>query len=175
MLIIFGGLPGTGKTTLSKEIAKHFKAVYLRVDTIEQTLKNMPDGPNSSKVGAEGYLISYAIASENLGLGMNVVADSVNSISITRQDWQQVAKKANADFLEIELICSDEQEHKRRVENRQADIKGHKLPNWKDVLGRDYEPWETKSLTIDTSKFAIEEAVQLIINFISTHFTEKNG
>jgi predicted kinase len=35
MLIIFGGLPGTGKTTISKEVAKRLKAVYLRVDTIE--------------------------------------------------------------------------------------------------------------------------------------------
>ena len=51
MLIIFGGLPGTGKTTLSKEIAKHFKAAYLRVDTIEQTLKNMPD--HSAKFAVE--------------------------------------------------------------------------------------------------------------------------
>lgn len=39
MLIIFGGLPGTGKTTISKEVAKRLKAVYLRMDTIEQTFK----------------------------------------------------------------------------------------------------------------------------------------
>ena len=50
MLIIFGGLPGTGKTTISKEVAKRLKAVYLRVDTIEQTLKNS----NSLVIGSEG-------------------------------------------------------------------------------------------------------------------------
>ncbi|HAU1975266.1 TPA: AAA family ATPase, partial [Legionella pneumophila] len=32
MLIIFGGLPGTGKTTISKQIAKQLNAVYLRID-----------------------------------------------------------------------------------------------------------------------------------------------
>ena len=38
MLIIFGGLPGTGKTTIAKQLAKTVEAVYLRVDTIEQSL-----------------------------------------------------------------------------------------------------------------------------------------
>src|SRR5215475_11042164 len=34
VLIVFGGLPGTGKTTIAKAIAKRYAAVYLRVDTI---------------------------------------------------------------------------------------------------------------------------------------------
>src|SRR5690348_14073521 len=104
MLIIFGGLPGTGKTTISKIIAKRLNAVYLRVDTIEQALINVDGYPDSLIVGSEGYLISYALARENLALGLNVVADSVNPIAITRQDWQQVAKQSKSDFIEIELI-----------------------------------------------------------------------
>lgn len=39
MLIIFGGLSGVGKTTIAKSLAKHLKAVYLRIDTVEQVLK----------------------------------------------------------------------------------------------------------------------------------------
>ena len=38
MLYIFGGLPGTGKTTLARYLAHHQRAVYLRIDTIEQAL-----------------------------------------------------------------------------------------------------------------------------------------
>ena len=37
-LIVFGGLPGTGKTTLAKAIAGEHAATYLRIDTIEQAL-----------------------------------------------------------------------------------------------------------------------------------------
>jgi predicted kinase len=107
MLIIFGGLPGTGKTTISKEVSKRIKAVYLRVDTIEQTLKNLEGYPDSLVIGSEAYLISYAIAKENLALGLDVIADSVNPIAITRHDWRQVAKEANTSFVEIEFICSD--------------------------------------------------------------------
>ncbi|KTC87041.1 AAA family ATPase [Legionella brunensis] len=168
MLIIFGGLPGTGKTTISKIIAKHLKAIYLRVDTIEQALINLEGYPASLAVGSEGYVISYAVARENLALGLNVVADSVNPIAITRQDWRQVAKQTESDFIEIELICSDEKVHQSRVEGRIADIEGHKLPTWKAVVDRDYEPWESKQLVIDTSKYLIDESVEIIMNFIAS-------
>ncbi|KTD66955.1 adenylylsulfate kinase [Legionella steelei] len=167
MLIVFGGLPGTGKTTISKIIATRLKAVYLRVDTIEQALVNLDSYPGSLIVGSEGYLISYALARENLALGLHVVADSVNPIAITRQDWQQVAKQTESDLIEVELICSDEKEHRRRVEGRIADIEAHKLPTWQAVLERDYEPWESKQIVIDTSKNLIDESVAIIMSYIA--------
>ena len=162
MLIIFGGLPGTGKTTISKEVAKRLKAVYLRVDTIEQTLKNS----NSLVIGSEGYCVSYAIAKENLELGLDVVADSVNSIAITRDDWRKVAIESNKRFIEIELICSDKKEHQYRVEERVADINGQKLPSWNDVINREYEPWNSRSMVVDTSILSANEAAQKIIDYI---------
>ena len=36
MLIIFGGLPGSGKSTVAQALALRTGACYLRVDTIEQ-------------------------------------------------------------------------------------------------------------------------------------------
>ncbi len=40
MLIIFGGLPATGKTTIAKELARQIGATYLRIDTIEQAIRD---------------------------------------------------------------------------------------------------------------------------------------
>ena len=162
MLIILGGLPGVGKTTIAKALAKHLKAVYLRVDTVEQVLKT-----EANLDGPEGYMVCWAQALENLYLGLTVVADSVNSIKITRDAWQNVAKKASVLFIEVELICSNPEEHKKRVETRQADIAGHKLPKWNNVMERTYEPWTSKHLVFDTSKQTVDEVVQFIHEYIN--------
>ena len=59
LLVVFGGLPGTGKTTLSRELARRLAAVYLRVDTIEQSLKAA-----GLAVGATGYALANALAAQ---------------------------------------------------------------------------------------------------------------
>ncbi len=87
ILFIFSGLPATGKSTLAKSISSKFSAIYLRVDTIEQGLRELC---NFDAQG-EGYQLSYRIATDNLNLGVNVVADSCNPIDLTRNEWEKVA------------------------------------------------------------------------------------
>ena len=157
MLIIFGGLPGAGKTTIAKALAKQLKAVYLRVDTVEQVLKR-----EAKLEGPEGYMVCWAQALENLKLGMTVVADSVNAIQVTREAWQKVAKDASVTFLEVELQCSDDREHQRRIETRDADIVGHQLPTWDNVQQRQYESW-LPHLVFDTAKQTVNEIVEEIL------------
>jgi predicted kinase len=91
------------------------------------------------------------LAEDNLRLGMSVVADSVNPISITRRAWRDVAVRAAVAFVEIEVICSDAEEHRRRVETRSCDIPGLRLPTWNEVESRVYDPWETAPLVVDTA------------------------
>jgi adenylate kinase family enzyme len=38
VLVVFGGLPGTGKTTLSRAVAEALGAVWLRIDAIEAAI-----------------------------------------------------------------------------------------------------------------------------------------
>ncbi|HGU7323722.1 TPA: AAA family ATPase [Legionella pneumophila] len=169
MLIIFGGLPGTGKTTIAKQLAKKLKAAYLRVDTVEQTLISTSKvyNPEYQFIGPEGYEILYAIAQENLFTGINVIVDTVNPEKVTRETWQKVAKSADSPFIEIELICSDKEQHKSRVTSRVPDIQGHKLPTWQEIVDREYEPWESRTLLIDTSKYSVEESLQMILDHLN--------
>ena len=52
MLVVFGGLPGTGKTTISRVIAARRSATYLRIDVIEQARRSA--GGLARDVGASG-------------------------------------------------------------------------------------------------------------------------
>ena len=147
LLIIFGGLPGTGKSTLARMLAEHLKAVYVRVDTLEQLLIRRQCFTDDTV----GYGLAYSIAADNLRVGHIVVADSVNPVKETREGWRAVAQDNYAQVMEIEIICSDSQQHQNRVETRTADIPNHTLPTWQDVITRDYQPWPTKTLTIDSA------------------------
>jgi predicted kinase len=160
VLIAFGGLPGTGKTTIAQALARKLAAVYLRIDTLEQAIKA---DSSHADAGAAGYLAAYAVASDNLRLGLTVVADSVNPLLITRNAWRNVASDACAKIYEIELVCSDTCMHRERVEDRTTDIPAFQLPTWESVLERQYEPWESEHVVIDTARLSVDQAVEAIM------------
>lgn len=149
VLVILAGLPGTGKTTLAREIAARLRAVHLRIDSIEAALAR--SSLRIRPAADAGYAVAYAVAKDNLRLGLTVVADSVNPIEITRAAWRQVAARAGCDAVEVEVVCSDPAEHRRRVETRSADIEGLRVPRWEDVVGREYEPWPDGRIVVDTA------------------------
>ncbi len=164
MLFIFSGLPGAGKTTLARALALETKATLLRIDSLEQALVDSGLVKEAAQIGPAGYMAAYALAADNLRLGLSVVADSVNPFSLTREAWREVALKSGRPFMEIEVRCSDPAEHRRRVETRKPDIDGFVLPTWPEVLNRDYQPWERDHLVIDTVQLSVDQSVWLILS-----------
>jgi predicted kinase len=168
MLIILSGLPGAGKTTLARELAGALLAVHVRVDSIEQSLRSA-----GWQVHGEGYSVAQAIAEDNLRLGHIVIADSVNPWPQTRNDWREVARRAEVGAVEIEVVCSDADEHRRRVESRVSDIEGHRLPTWQEVLARDYHAWDRDRVIIDTGRSSVEDGVRQAMASIPSATTSR--
>ncbi|WP_448650916.1 AAA family ATPase [Pseudomonas fluorescens] len=164
MLIVFSGLPGTGKTTLASELARQTGAVYLRIDVIEQALRG--SGVLAGDVGASGYDVANALALSNLRLGRWVVADCVNPVKESRTAWRAVAAAAGVELLDIQVVCSDRPEHRRRVESRTGDIPGLVPPSWQSVSAHEYEVWDEVPLTVDTAIVTVDQAVALILTHI---------
>ncbi len=154
-LFVFAGLPATGKTLLSQRLAQQMHAVYLRVDTIEQGLRDLC----GVQVEGEGYRLAYRIAADNLQLGFNVVSDSCNPLELTRREWEQVAKNNSATFFNIEVICSNQLEHRRRIESRHSSIPGLRLPTWRDVEAREFHEWSADRIVIDTAGRSADESL----------------
>jgi predicted kinase len=163
MLIMFGGLPGVGKTAIARQLARTIGAVHLRIDSIEQVLHQA-----GCRVEGEGYEIAYAVAEDNLRVGRTVVADCVNPWSLTRGAWRAVAERAGVAVLEVEIVCSDVAEHRRRVESREPDIAGHLLPTWQEVVDRDYHHWDRDRVVVDTAACDVRAGVAAVVSQLLT-------
>lgn len=159
-LVIFSGLPGVGKSSIARELARGINAVYLRIDSIEQALRD--SAALIQPMNDAGYRVAYAMAEDNLSLGLTVVADCVNPISITRDAWRDVANRLGVRALEVEIQCSDASEHRRRVESRVVAIPGLIPPTWEEVAAREYHPWDRDHLVVDTAKETPEQILRSI-------------
>jgi len=162
-LYILSGLPGSGKTSISRLLARRLGATYLRIDTIEQGLRELC----SFDVEGEGYRLAYRIAADNLRLGTSVVADSVNPIELTRREWEDVARETGVRHVNIEVRCSDSSEHRQRVGTRVQDIGGLRQPTWDEVENRTYDAWTVDRIVVDTAAKSVEDCVEEVLARLS--------
>lgn len=164
MLIVFAGLPGTGKTTLARALAARLGLVYLRIDSIEQALR--VDCPGAADSPA-GYGVARALAADNLRSGLTVVVDGVNAAPEARAAWVALAAQAKASLRWVEVCCTDAAEHRRRVQARTPDIAGHQLPDWATIQAMRLPPLAGEVLRLDTADTPAEAAMQAMAGFLA--------
>ena len=152
-LIVFSGLPGTGKSALAEAVAREFGIPVFAKDWIEATLLRCELAPTNPErpLGSAGYQLLTILAERQLMLGQSVVLDSVASTQSIRSTWRELAEKYNAEWTVIECICSDEQVHRARLGTRQRRIPGWYELDWSEVerVKNYYHLWEEDRLILD--------------------------
>jgi predicted kinase len=161
LLIAFAGLPGAGKSAIAQELALRTGALWLRIDSIEQAI--LDSGAVAGELADAGYRAAQAVAIDNLRLGRDVVADCVNDWKIARDGWEAAALRAGVPIVWVEVVCSDTEEHRRRVESRAVGVPGLKPPDWASVVGREYHAWDRERLVVDTAGSTLEASVELVL------------
>lgn len=160
-LIVFAGLPASGKSTIAREVARRTGAVWLRIDSLEQAI--LASEAAAGDIGDAGYRAACAAAEDNLRLGRDVIGDCVNDWKIARDAWQDTGRRAGAQVLWVEIVCSNLAEHRRRVESRTVDVPGLVPPDWSAVIGREYHDWDRDRLTVDTAGRTVAESVAEVL------------
>ncbi|MGD6903385.1 AAA family ATPase [Bacillus infantis] len=118
------GFPGSGKSTLSRQIAKRTGAVVIDHDIVKSALLHSIKGtPIDGKIaGNISYNIDWSLIDFNLSQGHHVIFDSPCLYEEMVDRGIDLAKKYKAKYKYVECYLNDINEVNYRLKNRERMI-----------------------------------------------------
>lgn len=152
-LIVFSGLPGTGKSSLAEAVAHELDVPVFAKDWVEATLvrcglERAVGAPQSSSVA---YELLTTLAERQLCLGQSAILDSVAGSPSIRTRWRELASAHRSAWRVIECVCSDEARHRARLEVRRRGIPCWPELDWPEfeLVRARYAAWSEDRLILD--------------------------
>jgi len=171
VLIAMAGLPGAGKSTIAEIIGARLGATVVSVDPIESAI--LSAGIDSDQpTGLAAYLVAETIAEQELLSGRTVIVDAVNAVEPARLQWRDLAARVDVKLRVVEVVCSDQELHKARLEKRIRKLPHVDETTWHAVEQsvEEYDEWKGASaalprVTVDTTA-TIGENVETALAFL---------
>jgi predicted kinase len=167
-LIVFSGLPGTGKSTLADATGRQSGIPVFAADWPLGALTPF-GGYHLDRLLAIGAEMLTTLAYRQLQLGQPAILDYPAEDLATRTRWRTLADAAGSRFKVIVCTCSDPHVHRSRLEGRQRGIPGwHQGGNWANVQRRraEFPPWTTEVLTIDAVR-PLAENLAAVLEYVA--------
>ena len=173
-LVLVGGAPGTGKSTIARMLGHRHGWTVLRSDTIRRQLFEHTSQPVDEVPYEEGiYTAAHTIATyehlfrqaeQQLGRGHTVVLDASFATAAMRQQARELAVDAGAELLELRADL-DPVEAARRVRLRRArqhdDSEASAMIATR--MAAEAEPWP-EAVTLSTA--GSQDAVAVLLSAI---------
>jgi aminoglycoside phosphotransferase family enzyme/predicted kinase len=132
MLIVVAGLPGTGKTSVAKQLAAEIGAVLLSTDAIRRRVVREPG--HTVKKRRQVYEELFDLAQGLLQKEKDVILDGTFFRAEWRRRASQLARRQDLRFFLLEIVCPEhivrrriERRFKRKDDFSEADFRVHKI------------------------------------------------
>lgn len=164
MLVIVCGLPGSGKSFVSKKLAERIKATHLNTDKIRKELFQNPEYSDEEK--QKVYDEMFSRAAELLSQNKNVILDGTFFKKSLRQKVYKLAEENQSAFYVIECTAPSFKIEERIVERQSAESESDANVDIYKKLLKQFEPIEEVHLSLDTTQ-PIEKQLSLIESFLA--------
>ena len=164
-LVIFSGLPGTGKSTLADRLARELRWPLLRIDDVAGNVPSDAD----YHFWDEKVLILLTIAEEQLKLGLSVIADSV-FMGADRLHAHEIAQNHNAVFCPVYCFVSNETIWEKRVNERFDTLRHSYVASWEQIQHQRqwFAPWQSGTALFIDAIDSIEQNYAKVLEFVSS-------
>jgi predicted kinase len=168
-LIVFSGLPGTGKSNIAEAVGRELGIPVFAKDWLEATLRRceLRASDDAQSLGYAGYELLATLAERQLQLGQSVILDSVVSTEPIRARWRELASMYGARWCVIECVCSDEMAHRARLTIRERGIPGWHELDWSEVerVKSYYAEWHDERLIIDAVN-PLDDNIAAVLDYL---------
>ena len=163
-LVIFSGLPGTGKSTLASRLARELRWPLLCIDDV---IGEIPENPGFEFWDSR-IAILLDLVETQLKTGIDVIVDSV-FMNMDRHHAQELARKYNVRFLPIHVFVSDETVWEQRVTARYDELNIPEAATWERIQHQrqHFRPWEPGTALFIDSLRSLDENFAKVLEFVS--------
>ena len=170
-LVIFSGLPGTGKSTLSEKLARELRWPLLCVDDV---IGEVPEN-----AGIEFWDSRIAILLDlveaQLKIGIDIIVDSV-FMNMDRHHAQELARRYSYRFLPIHVFVSDENVWRERVTARFTELDNPDVATWERIQHQRerFREWEPGTALFIDSMNPLDENFMSVLDFVQAEAVDLN-
>jgi predicted kinase len=171
LIVLVCGLPGVGKTSVSKELAKLTRWTILSTDKIRKEL--FPNPIYSTEEKRLIYDVLMLIAKYLHCSGTNCILDATFNTKYSREEIKKKLNLSSQQIYIVECICPEDIVV-ARIKNRKSDYSDANIYIYRSMKAN-YQPIQEEHIVVDTSKESPNVNAAKIVNQISRINTKKNN